>query len=314
MDKLSDTSQCLAEAITKSASNQSYYTIRWLVDRKYVADAYRAYAYFRWVDDMLDAEAGSRAEKAAFVARQKCLLDACYRGETPGNLCAEERMLVDLVKDDQEANSGLHSYLHNMMEVMIFDVQRRGRVISQVELNEYTHRLASAVTEALYYFIGHGEQTPQDETRYGAVTAAHIIHMLRDAMEDTEAGYFNIPGEYLQAHGIEVRDLQSQAYRRWVCGRVKLARQYFNASRLSHLRIKNLRCRLASYAYTARFEWLLRTIECENYCLREAYPERKGLKAGLWMVGSILVSILIFPFQRLRLRTQAVACFQARER
>ena len=44
-----------ASSITKAASKQTYYTIRFLVDRERVDDAYRAYAYFRWVDDVLDA-------------------------------------------------------------------------------------------------------------------------------------------------------------------------------------------------------------------------------------------------------------------
>ena len=78
---------------------------------------------------------------------------------------------------------------------------RRGRVITQAELSDYSRKLATAVTEAIYYFVGHGDPAPPDETRYLAVTAAHIIHMLRDAFEDTGAGYFNIPGEFLQATG-----------------------------------------------------------------------------------------------------------------
>jgi phytoene/squalene synthetase len=304
MDQISDNSQSLAEAITKSASKQTYYTIRWLVDQALVADAYRAYGYFRWVDDVLDAEAGSPSAKVAFVNRQKSLLETCYLGEIPHHMCAEEQILFDLVRHDGEVNSGLQTYLRVMMDVMDFDVNRRGQVITQAELTEYSRKLATAVTEAIYYFIGHGDPAPRQETRYLAVTAAHIIHMLRDAYEDADAGYFNIPGEYLASHSISARDLESQAYRQWVCGRVRLARRYFNMSRESHTLIKNLRCRLASYAYTARFEWMLRTIERENYCLRCEYPDRKSLGAGLWMVGSVLVSILQLPWQRVGLRTQ----------
>ena len=44
----------LAASITQAASKQTYYTIRFLVDDWLVDDAYRAYAYFRWVDDWLD--------------------------------------------------------------------------------------------------------------------------------------------------------------------------------------------------------------------------------------------------------------------
>jgi phytoene/squalene synthetase len=291
MNKKLNTSQSLAETITKSASKQTYYTIRLLVDRDRVADAYRAYAYFRWVDDVLDIETGSQSEKVAFVNRQKFLLETCYRGETPQDLSAEEQILAVLVRHDQEANSGLKSYLNNMMGVMTFDVSRCGQVITQAELTEYTRKLSTAVTEAIYYFIGHDEPKPHSETRYLAVTAAHMIHMLRDAFEDTAAGYFNIPGEVLQKHGISERDLESPAYRQWVCRRVQLARRYFKVSRESHAQIKNLRCRLASSAYMARFEWMLRTIERENYCLRCEYPDRKSLSAGLWMAWTILVSV-----------------------
>lgn len=313
MDTKLNTRQTLAAAITKAASKQTYYTIRLFVDRDRVDDAYQAYGYFRWVDDVLDADfpvgedTGTRpvlsdivpfgeveaAEKIAFVDRQKSLLEACYRGETPEVVCAEERMLIDLVRHDTEKDSGLKSYLCNMMDVMIFDAHRRGRIVSQVELSEYSRMLATAVTEALYYFIGHNSPTPHHEARYLAVTAAHITHMLRDAIEDTETGYFNLPREYLQTHRISPQDIESWAYRAWVCQRVELARMYFKAGRECTAKIKNLRCRLAGYAYTARFEWMLRTIERDNYCLRAAYPKRKSLWAGLWMGWTTLVSMLV---------------------
>ncbi len=50
-----ESNQRFAEAITRFASEQTYFTIRLLVDRDHVEDAYRAYAYFRWLDDRLDA-------------------------------------------------------------------------------------------------------------------------------------------------------------------------------------------------------------------------------------------------------------------
>jgi phytoene/squalene synthetase len=301
MDTKCKDSGALAAAITKVASKQTYYTIRLFVDRGRVEDAYRAYGYFRWVDDVLDMDAGKKSEKIAFVNRQKSLLEACYRSETPEDLCAEEWMLVDLVRNDTEKNSGLQSYLHNMMAVMVFDAERRGQVITQAELSGYSRALAVAVTEAMYYFIGHDDPSPRHEARYLAVTAAHITHMLRDGIEDVEAGYFNIPREYLQTHGGSLQDVKSQAYREWVCGRVQLARMYFEAGRKCTAQVKNLRCRLAGYAYTARFEWMLRAIERDNYCLRSEYPERKSLRAGLWMSWLTLASM----FTSLRIKVES---------
>jgi len=282
----------LASSLTKAASQQTYYTIRFLVDRARVANAYRAYAYFRWVDDTLDAENFARSgaigvvavqQRIAFLERQKSLLEKCYRGESFPDATAEEDMLIELVKQDHEKNSGLQSYLRNMMQVMDFDAKRRGRLISQVELNEYTRWLASAVTEAMHYFIGHGCSSPHDETRYLAVTAAHITHMLRDTYDDVQAGYYNIPREVLEANGIQPYEIHSKAYRHWVQSRVNLARQYFKAGRHYLDQVEERRCRLAGLAYTARFEWVLDTIEQEGYSLRPEYNERKGLGAGLQM-------------------------------
>ncbi len=283
-----------ASSITKAASRQTYYTIRFLVDRDRLEDAYRAYGYFRWVDDVLDMNLLSRSERNAFLARQKSLLESSYRGEPLQDATVQEKMLIELVQHDSEKNSGLKVYLSNMMRVMEFDAYRRGRLISQVELNEYTFWLASAVTEAMHYFIGHDAFSPHDETRYLAVSAAHITHMLRDTFDDVQAGYFNIPREVLEAHHIGPQDVHSDAYQAWVKSRVQLARQYFKAGKGYLGRVQSAPCRLAGLAYTARFVWLLDTIEREGYNLRPQYDERKSLGTGLrmsWLTLSSLINL-----------------------
>lgn len=290
----------LASAITKVASTQTYYTIRFLVDRELVDDAYRAYAYFRWVDDVLDAplDSGSlpndieASKRIAFLERQHSLLESCYRGDLPRDIDMQELMLVELVQRDHERDSGLGIYLHDLMQVMNFDARRRGRFISQVELNEYTRWLATAVMECIHYFIGHDDFAPHDETRYLAVSAAHITHMLRDTYDDVQAGYYNIPREVLEAHHIGPQDVSSDAYLAWVKSRVQLAREYFKAGKGYFARVQNPRCRLACFAYIARFEWLLDTIEQENYRLRPQYSERKSISTGLRMGLSTLSSLI----------------------
>jgi len=275
----------LAASITRAASKQTYYTIRFLVDRDRVDDAYRAYAYFRWVDDWLDQETRPRTERLAFVKRQQALMDGCFRGDPPADLTPEECLLADLIQQDREKNSGLHAYIRNLMAVMAFDADRRGRLVSQRELNEYTHWLAVAVTEALHYFIGHNCASPHGEMRYVAVTGAHITHMLRDAREDAKAGYYNIPREVVAANGIAPWDVESKPYRDWVREGVRNARACFRIGRDYLAKVENLRCRIAGYAYLRRFEVVLDCIEREDYMLRAAYPERKGRGRGVEMIG-----------------------------
>ena len=271
-----------ASLITRAASKQTYYTIRFLVDRGRIDDAHRAYGYFRWVDDTLDGESISGPERIAFIDRQKYLLEQCCGGQT-SRVGIQEQMLIDLVRGDDETDSGLQSYLRNMMQVMDFDARRRGHFISQGELSDYTRWLATAVMECIHYFIGHDDFAPHNETRYLAVAGAHITHMLRDTFDDARIGYYNIPREVLDANRIEPQDVQSNAYRAWVETRVQLAREYFKVGKEYFAQVQNLRCRLACFAYIARFEWLLDTIERENYLLRPQYNERKSAGTGLRM-------------------------------
>jgi phytoene/squalene synthetase len=293
MNKNIKSSAELAAAITRAASKQTYYTIRFLVDRDRVPDAYRAYAYFRWLDDMLDRDGLPLSERIALIERQRALMDRCYRRESPGEVSPEERMLVDLIQNNSSKNDGLHAYTHNMMAVMVFDTHRIGRLISQTELDRYTMALATAVTDALHYFIGHRCYAPRSGGRYLSAAAAHIAHMLRDTFEDTAVGYYNIPGELLEARGLSPQDVRRPAYRAWVRSRVQTARGYIAAGKEYLGKLENFRCRIAGYVYIARFEGILDSIERDGYRLRPAYPERRSLASGLRMGWSTLAQVLI---------------------
>lgn len=282
----------LAAQITHDASAQAYYTARFLVDRGRSGDAYRAYAYFRWVDDWLDQRESALVERLTFVARQQALVDRLLLGEAPDDLTAEERMLADLIASDDAADSGLRSYIRNMMAVMAFDADRRGRLITERELANYALCLATAVTDALHYFIGHDDTPPPSAARYLPAMAAHITHMLRDTFEDAEAGYFNVPRELLESSGIDARDVESAAYRDWVRSRVALARECFGKGADYLDQVKSVRCRLAGYAYMARFTGILDAIEREGYRLRPAYPDASGRRHGLRVAGSVGVRAL----------------------
>jgi phytoene/squalene synthetase len=291
-----------ASLITKAASKQTYYTIRFLVDRERVDDAYRAYGYFRWVDDILDADPSSgcvlseveASERRVFLERQKSLLETSYQHKVPRDINSQEKMLVELVQHDHEKNSGLQSYLRNMMRVLDFDSRRHGRLISRAELNEYTRWLATSVTEGLHYFIGHGQPSPQNRSRYLAVAGAHITHMLRDTREDIQAGYFNIPREYLATTRIGPQDVESEPYRAWVRERADLARAYFKSGKEYLAQVGNIRRRIAGYAYIARFEMILDAIERLDYQLLPQYSQGSGWGAGMRISGSVL-SLAFFP-------------------
>jgi phytoene/squalene synthetase len=289
----------LPALITRAASKQTYYTIRYLVDHDRRLAAYRAYAYFRWVDDWLDQPISERAERLAFVERQQNIVDWAYHTvyekdrHVWDDLAAQERLLVDLIYSHDQCADGLRSYIDNMMAVMAFDANRRGYLVTERELAAYTAHLAVAVTDALHYFIGHRDAPPESEARYFPAMAAHITHMLRDTFEDIELGYFNVPSELLQSSGIDPRDVEVASYRDWVSYRVHLARAYFKDGAGYLDQVQSVRCRLAGYAYMARFAGVLDTIEREGYRLRRRYPEFSRPEHALKVGSSVLLHSIL---------------------
>ena len=278
----------LAASITRASSRQAYYIVRYLVDRDLIADAYRAYAYFRWVDDELDERRMERSERMAFVARESTLINRCYREDWPQPASNEEAMLVDLIRADRRPQSGLQLYLRHMMAVMEFDAERRGRLISEDELSLYTRHLATAVTEALHHFIGCGCPSPKGDIRYLAASGAHVVHMLRDTREDVLNGYFNVPREYLEAQHLDPCDVGSDPYRKWIRSRVQLAQTFFHAGRDYLGQVVNPRCRLAGFAYIARFEVILEAIVRDGFQLRADYADCHALTAAARIMASSL--------------------------
>ena len=276
-----DATAALARSITWDASKQTYYTARLMADKGLVDDCYRAYAYFRWVDDVVDVSSQSSDERISFIRRQRGLIDRLYRNERPDDLTPEEEIVADLIQHDKIENSGLRSFIYNFLAVIDFDAHRKGRLISQQELTWYSSCLGRAVTDCVLYFVGNGHPYPDTAHRFLGPTGAHIAHMLRDMLADTADGFINIPLEYLEAHGISPQDVDSSPYRAWVRERVEQARRYFREGKRFFDGLDLLRRKIVGYWYCARFEGLLNAIERDGYVLRAVYDERRKLSTRL---------------------------------
>lgn len=298
----------LAASITRAASLQSFLTIRWLADPAYRCDGFGLYAYFRWLDDMVDECLDAQEARLALVAAQRAVLEAAVQGQDPGRLGPQEGLLVRLVERQRgrgpapavgagrprpSADDGLVLSLRSMLDVMQFDAARRPGAVDQGALDGYTQRLAVAVTEALHHCIGHGMGAPHGPERYVAVRGAHVTHMLRDLVEDLDAGYVNLPAELAGSGRPTLEELHEPEVRAWVRDRVALARSCFAAGRRAFADVESGRCRLAGHAYVARFEWVLDAIEHDGYRLRAAYPQRATWRGGVRIVAGTLRSAVV---------------------
>lgn len=282
----------LAQSITRAGSKQTYYTARLMVDKDLVDDFYRAYAYFRWIDDVIDVTSQSDDERFRFITRQKKLIDGLYHKEWVENLTAEEDILKDLINNDRGENSGLQSFIRNMFAIIEFDAIRKQRLISAEELNWYVNTLGKSVTDGLLYFIGNGNNYPESDNRYQAGIAAHISHLLRDMHQDIADGFINIPQEYLEEHQLNPTEMDTPYYKAWIKERVELARANFDEGKRYLDQLDVLRCKIVGHWYCARFEVVLDTIEQDGYTLRKDYQERRRISTWL-KIACLGVSLTI---------------------
>jgi len=301
----------LAREITRASSKQSYYTARLLVDSHLELDCYRAYGYFRWVDDIVDISCETKPDRIAFIQRQKDLAERLYRGENPTDLSSEEKILADLISNDCGDSNRLRSYIRNFLAIIEFDARRKGHLITQEELDWYAATLGRAVTDGIQYFVCNGHNYPDSEKRYLAATGAHIAHMLRDLKRDISEGYVNIPQELIGISDIDVEQLDNHALRPWVKSRVDLARSYFREGKHYLDSLTVLRCRIVGYLYCARFEALLDTIEADNYILRQDYP--KPSKLVTWFKFAMIVLTQTKEHALFHLRSGSGLCGWPRE-
>ncbi len=289
---MNDSTANLARSITWAGSKQTYITGRLMIDRDLVDDFFRAYAYFRWADDVIDTSTDSDEERITFIKRQRALIDDLYDNGRPNDLASEEEILADLINHDRGENSGLQSFIRNMFAIIEFDAYRKGWSIGHEELDWYSRCLAESVTDGIQYFIGNGYSYPDGDNRYSAATGAHITHLLRDTIQDTADGFVNIPIDYLEAQGIKSEDVDSPPYRAWVRSRVEQARLDMHEGKRYLDELHVLRCKIAGYWYCARFENVLDTIERDDYYLRSDYNEHG--KLSTWLKVSWLAVAITF--------------------
>jgi phytoene/squalene synthetase len=263
-----------------------------MVDKELADDAFRAYGYFRWIDDFVDAEARNHEERTSFMARQKEVIQAVYRGDRPSDLTPEEEIIADLISRHKEIDAGVHSYIQKMFAVIDFDAHRRGRLISEDELKWYSDALGTSVTDAIQFFVGNRRPYPETNGRYSAGIAAHIAHMLRDMKNDISDGFVNIPREYLESHGLGPEDFEHSAYRSWVRERVDTSRKLFALGERYLNSLHMLRVKIVGNWYSARFDGVLDAIEQDDYVLRVDYGNRRRLANWLRMASVATSTIL----------------------
>lgn len=257
-------------------------------------DAYKAYAYFRWLDDQIDKYITTKSKRLNFIKRQKRIIENAYNRLPQSDLRTEERIVVELIDSDNKPVSKLRSFIQNFFSIIEFDSYRKGKYISRKELDWYSRRLGIAVTDCIQHFIGHGANYSSSKYQYLAATGAHIIHMLRDYSEDIPEGFINIPKEYLDKYQVKINEFRHPAFKAWVKERIILAGRNFILGKKYIEQLPVLRCKIAAYLYCSRFEWLIDKIEKDNFILRETYKSNKLARLWSFIFLTLMISLRHF--------------------
>jgi phytoene/squalene synthetase len=263
----------LARRMTWRGSKQSFLVGQFLVDRKLRNDFFRAYAYFRWIDDMIDEVIPTRRGRIEFIDRQSELIRSIYSNQEIKIENEEEEILLDLIKNDKSTHNGLKSFIEKMFSIIEFDTLRKDSVIREEELDLYNKMLGISVVDGLQYFIGHQHLYSASANRYEAAIAAHKTHLLRDMKKDFKNGFYNIPLEIIgKDHSLDL-DILQYIHRDWIKEQVEEARQGFQIGKQYIENMQVLRCKIAAILYSFRFKIILDKIEKDGFILREKYYE-----------------------------------------
>jgi phytoene/squalene synthetase len=259
----------LAKERAKTENSAAFYLARLLYDRGTLPLFCLGYAYFRWVDDFIDDPMHSERSCRAFITCQQKLIDAAYQGEIWSTDRIEEQMVQYLVEVDFQER--LKPYIQDMLAALVWDTRRRGQFSDRSALQAYSLALGRAYTNALQAFVTQSHVYPDAPGRYAAGTAAHLVHLLRDFVQDWEAGYYNISRQEMAEFGLDAApfDFEGEAFRNWVRVVAQRARGLFRDGQRYLDSLQVYRCKLLGYLYCVRYEILLDQIEHQGYRIAE---------------------------------------------
>ena len=237
------------------------------------------YAYFRWLDDQIDAPDISKFKAELCIQKQNKLISLFVDGidTNKDNLNPYEKMLILLLTLDKQLGSHLRSNILEMFAALEFDVIRRNKYCNGNSLNDYSRKIGGSFTE--FILICTTRKTINVKTIECfrlAGYAAHNIHLLRDFYEDLQLGYINISREDIIKFGFENHDLKSVDINPWVRFRVQICKQYIHDCFIIIKSINSLKVYFLFLIISAPYVFFAQKIEENNYELHTYHENAKN--------------------------------------
>ena len=166
-----------------------------------------AWGYMRRFDDMLDAPALSK--KAAFnlLEQERTVVEPGFAGdlEVSSNAPIRHRWLAQFFDNERKHYSGeaLH-VVKDLYESAWGDVERKGIVLSQREMDKLTYKKARCFFK-LYFILSEFDLGGHlDDFSYLLGMGLGMLDDMLDVAQDYKAGYVNITREEMEALGVDL--------------------------------------------------------------------------------------------------------------
>ena len=166
-----------------------------------------AWGYMRRFDDMLDTPTLSK--KAAFnlLEQERSVVEPGFAGdlEVSSNAPIRHRWLAQFFDNERKYYSGKAlDVVKDLYESAWGDVERKGIVLSQREMDKLTYKKARCFFK-LYFILGDFDLGGHlDDFSYLLGMGLGMLDDMLDVAQDYEAGYVNITREEMEALGVDL--------------------------------------------------------------------------------------------------------------
>lgn len=229
------------------------------------------YVYLRWVDDFVDTDTHSVAERRIFIDSQLKLIQILYE-KRPCPIAEHEQYLAAVIIYDLERARKLERPLHNMLEAIKSELLFAGEVVEHGELDRNYKREVISYLSTLAYFCRTGTHPQQPPGSSAAIGAKHT-HVLRDAIPDLLAGRFRISQQDLSSFSISMQTFRDTtnplSLRRWVATKVREAHALLNAGLLEVSVCQSIRYRLLVAILVSKYQAHLDRLRANHFALKE---------------------------------------------
>ena len=261
----------LAKNITKESNKFTYRLARYFSPdvRPYF---FLWYAYFRWVDDFADSAAVPLEEKQLLLQRQRKLIQELY-GDIHSSYNLNEvgeQFLSLLISFDRSRGSKLKMPILSLISCINYDVRRAGGPPSQETLDRYFESEATSCLKTFLYFCCPNTNLNNFTTSQGSI-AGKWSHVLRDFVSDVQEGIINISEQEMAKFNVDLQDIGSSNFRKWVEHKVSDAESKFALGKGNLHQHRCLRYKIAVAVLCAKYEYYLYRIKKDHFKLREKY-------------------------------------------